>query len=340
MKQVYNWDSALPKESEKFHSKLCEVLHSLPEERKTYRALNKRYIPIFALTVVLLSSITVFAAIQWYDRAADNFGASEKLQQSLTEDGYSSQNIQSVAANGITVTLEQTIQDENLIYILFKVTSNNIELTENNAMGYNIKATNGVDFYTSISSGFVDEYSQPDIGNSRDYEIWIQKNTDYYFKGAELSVDFNALQEYEGKAGPVKDLVKGQWGFSIDLSVNNSVTFDVNKTVSIDGCNIAIHKIKLSPLSYTIYCDGDDVKTLQKVDNIKFDELDITYPLIISAIQYKDGTELQEEDGLMSEGFGEKSEEYIATGKFSKVFDMNHIEAIIFGDKKTRISIK
>ncbi len=339
MKQMYDWENDFPQITNEFHNKICEVLHELPEEERCCRMSKRKYVVAIAIGVMMISTITVYAAVRWNQRALDNFSANDQQQEKLSKDGYSSQIVQSVSDNDITISVEQTIQDENLIYILFKITSDNLQLTENNAMGFNIKATNGPDFYTSMSSGFVDEFLQPDISNSREYEIWIQKNTDYDFTEAELSVDFNALQEYEGKAGPTNDLVKGQWDFSINLSTNNSVTFDVNKTVSIDGCDIAINKIELSPLSYTIYCDGDDVMALQKADNINFDELDITYPLIISAIQYKDATEIQEDDGLMSESFDGEGKEYIATGKFSKVIDMNQIQAIMFGDKKVSLSI-
>ncbi len=339
MKQMYDLENDFPKVTEEFHKKICEVLHDLPEEERYCRMNKKKFVLAIAMGVMMISTITVYAAVRWNQRALDNFSANNQQQEQLAEDGYSSQLVQSVSDNDITISVEQTIQDKNLIYILFKVTSDNLQITENNAMGYNIKATNGPDFYTSMSSGFVDEFLQPDISNSREYEIWIQKKTDYDFTGAKLSINFNALQEYEGKAGPTNDLVKGQWDFSIDLSANNSVTLVVNKTVSVDGCDIAVHKIELSPLSYTIYCDGDDVKALQKADNINFDELDITYPLIISAIQYKDATEIQESGGLMSESFNKESKEYIATGKFSKVIDMNQIQAIMFGDKKVSLSI-
>lgn len=339
MKQVYDWKDAMPKETENFHDRVCEALHSLPEERRNYRVSKKRYLPIIALAVLLISSVTAFAAMKWNDRAADNFGNNKKLQEKLTEEGYSSQNIQSVTDNGITITLEQTIQDENIIYMLFKVTSDDKKLTENNVMSYEMKASNGQDFYTSTSAGFVDELTQPDINNSREYEIWMQKNTAYDFKGAILNCNFNALQQSDGKAGSIKDLVNGQWNFSVDLSVNDSATIDLNKTLSVDGCDIVIHKIKLSPLSYTIYFDGDDVKELQKANNINIDELDITYPLIISGLEYKDATVIREDAGLMSEGINDKSGEYVITGRFSKVIDMTQIQTIILGDK-TSISME
>jgi hypothetical protein len=340
MKQVFNWENVMPEEPETFQHRIYKVLDSLPEEQKEFHISRKKYVPIFVLVIFLLSSITALAALKWNDRAVDNFGADEKMQKSLSDKGYSKQDVQSVNNNGITVTLKQTIQDENFIYMLFNVSSKNKKITEDNAMSYSMEATNGSDFYSSISASFVDKLKDPSISNDREYEIWIQKNAEYNFNHAKLNCNFNALQEYEGKAGPERDLVKGQWNFIIDLSSNTSSTFEMKKAVLIDGCNITIQKIKISPLSYTIYCDGKDVKELQKVKNIKFDELETTYPLIISAIQYKDKISVQEEVALMSEGFDQKNGEYVATGKFSKAIDMNQIQSVLFGDKKTSVSIK
>ncbi len=335
----YDWENALPKETKEFHEKICEVLNALPEEGRIYRMSKKGYVVAALAAIMLFGSISVFAAIKWNERAADNFGADKELQKSLSNEGYSNQDIQTVSDHGITVTLEQTIQDENLIYILFRVASENLELTENNGMGYKIKFSNGMDSYTSISSGFVDEIAQPEIGSSREYEIWIQKNTEYDFEGATLTCDFNALQKYEGKAGAVKDLVTGQWKFNIDLSVNASVEYQINKTVAFDGCDVKIHKIKLSPISYTVYCDGDDIRALQKANNIDFNECDTTYPLIISGIRYKDGTLISEKGALMSEEFSGEGEDFIATGRFTNAIDRNQVLEIIFDNMKDGISI-
>lgn len=340
MSKRYDWENALPEVPPLFHSKVCKALDSLPQEKEIYRLSRKKYIIFVAAAIMLFSSLTVFAALKWNQRAVERFGANEKLQQSLSESGYSDQKIQSVTDNGIMITLEQTIQDENLIYILFRITAEQRELTENSAMDYELSFSNGMDAYVSISSGFSDSFQQPETSRSREYEIWIQKNTDYDFNGASLSCNFSALQEYEEKTESAKDLATGEWNFSIDLSANDSVSYDINRTITLAGCNVKVHGFRLSPLSYSIYCDKEDVQALQKANGINFNELDITYPLIITGIQYTDGTVLPQEVILMSEGFQEDNEEYTAVGRFGDALDMSRIQAIILGDSKETIPIK
>ncbi len=344
MKNIYDWKHALPEETEAFHEKIREVVRSLPEERTGHWAPKKRYLPVLVAAVFILSSATVFAALKWNDQAAHQFGTDEQLQKNLTEEGYSRQDEQSVTDNGITITLEQTVQDENLIYLLFKVTSDNLELTENNGMGYEMKASNGSGFFTSASSGFVNEFEQPELSNSREYEVWITKNRTYDFKEAVLSLSFNTLEGYKGKAGPVEELVKGQWNFDIDLSANASVEIDMDKTVTLEGCDVKIHKIKISPLSYIIYFDNDDVKALQEAKDIHPEVLDITYPLILSGVKYKDATVMQGDAGLMSEGldegFDKESGDFIIIGRFSEAINVDQVQEIVFNDKETGVSIR
>lgn len=340
MSDDIDWKNAMPKETEHFHQKICEVIQSLPEDRSYHRFTSKRLIPVFALTMFLLSSVTVFAAIKWNDRAVDHFTANEKIQHNLSEEGYSRQDLQSVMDNTITVTLKQTIQDENLIYLLFDITTDNIELSENNSLSYDMKVNGSSNFYTSISSGFVDRFTETKVSNSREYEIWIQKNMSYDFSNAVLNCNFNALQEITDKGGTVVDLARGQWDFNINLKVKDSITMDLNKIVSIDGCNVLVRRLKISPLSYTLICSGQDVKALQKANNIDLNKLDSTYPLIISGIKYEDGSIIHQMDGLMSEGFDSKSGDYIAIGRFSNAIDVEQIQSILFGEKKDELFIK
>ncbi len=121
---------------------------------------------------------------------------------------------------------------------------------------------------------------------------------------------------------------------------DQSVQSAADSGITLAGCNVNVRSFRLSPLSYSIYFDGKDVQALQKANGINFNELDITYPLIITGIQYTDGTVLPQEVLLMSEGFQEENGEYTAVGKFGDALDMNQIQAIILGDSTETISIK
>lgn len=340
MKNIYDWKKSYPEETEEFHDKLCNVLNSLPENERSIRIPKKKYAILAAVAVMMLCSVTALASIKWNQRAIDRFGANEEMQEKLSNEGYSEQKGQSISDNGVTITLEQTIQDDNLIYLLFHVSADNMEITEDNAMDYQMNFTNGENPYSSISSSFVDKFKQPEVNSGRDYEIWIQKNPNNDYRDGNLICSFNALQKYEGKAGPTKDLVTGKWSFNIKLSAKDSVEYKLNKTVSINGCDITVRRLILSPISYTLYFDESDVKHLGEIAGINYDELDSFYPLLLSGIRYTDGTEITEENGLMSEQLDDKQEAYIAIGRFSKAIDVGKVQSILLGSSKKEVSIK
>lgn len=335
MGNMYDWEQDFPQVTKGFHGKICSTLEGLPEA-KTVRIQRKRYLVLVAAALMVVSSITVLAAVRWNQRAIDRFGADEQMQEKLSNQGYSAQDIQVVSDNGITIKLEQSIQDDNLIYLLFRVSADNMEITEDNGMGLTLNFSGKGDAYQSISNSFVEKSVS---GNDREYEIWVQKAPDYNYQGATLTCKFDSLKEYQGKAGASKDVVKGEWDFTIDLSANASTEYALDKTIAVEGCDVGISRVQLSPISYTLYCKGSDVELLGDKLGIHFEQLDSFYPLQITGVDYTDGTEIKEEIGIMSEKFDKTAGEYIAVGRFTKTIDMEKVQAILLGERKIEVPV-
>lgn len=76
---------------------------------------------------------------------------------------------------------------------------------------------------------------------------------------------------------------------------------------------------------------------LGEADGINFEEFDSFYPLLVSGINYMDGTGISEENGFMSEEF---HEEYIAVGKFTNAIELDKLKSILLNDNKAEVAIK
>ncbi|OYP43757.1 hypothetical protein CG709_04315, partial [Lachnotalea glycerini] len=139
-------------------------------------------------------------------------------------------------------------------------------------------------------------------------------------------------------AGPGLIPTGGKWIFVFTAESNGVVTRDINQTVTIDGCEIQVTKIVLSPLSYQLYIDAEGVKELEKADDLSLDQLDILTPLIINAIKYKDGTVITEDGNEMQAGFDDGL--YYSKGRFSEVIDIDQIESILLGEKQVEVKVK
>ncbi|PXV90187.1 uncharacterized protein DUF4179 [Lachnotalea glycerini] len=335
-----DWGNAFPKETKEFHNKLINILENLPEEKEDFRMKKKKYIVLVAAIVFLVGSISAYAAIKWNSRVVENFKADETMQTVLNQDKFSNQEEQSITDNNITITLKQTIQDSNFIYLLFNVTGQE-DITEDNCMNLKIQffeenANFDTEQYSSMFWGFVDQFSQTEVTHSREFEVWIQKSDD--FNSKTLDIQFTGFGKSSPKAGPDIITTEGKWNFVINAESNDVVTRDINQTVTIDGCEIQVTKIVLSPLSYQLYIDAEGVKELEKADDLSLDQLDILTPLIINAIKYKDGTVITEDGNEMQAGFDDGL--YYSKGRFSEVIDIDQIESILLGEKQVEVKVK
>lgn len=327
-----DWENAFPPKSEDFHNKLVETLNSLPTNREIAIMRKKRYLICVAAMIALLGTISVYAAVKWNERATQHFKADDNMQQKLEEENYSTQEEQSVTDNGITVTLKQQIQDENLIYLLFHVTGEEL-ITEDNSMKL---AVNDDSKISGMEWGFVDQIEQPEVTNSRDFEIWMQK--DEAFHSDTLSLQFTGYGSSAPKAGPDVIEKEGNWSFTIDTKTNDMKTYDINQTIAIANCELKVSKLEISPLSYRIYMEEDGAKKLAQATGVNLDQLDTLTSLIISGVKYDDDTLISEATQEISAGYQDSS--YVSNGKFSEVIDLSQVKSILLGEDQVEVPVK
>lgn len=295
---------------------------------------------VAAACVFALCSATAYAAMQhWNKRAVLQFAAEEPMQKKLTEENYARVDKQSVTDNGVTITLEQSMQDENLVYLLFNITTGKEKLTTDHSMRMQLEYSNGKDPYLAMSWGFVEETDPSEPDNSRLYEVWLERDPSYDFSDSSINWKFTALEDApEVKAGIGEVLVEGDWSFVIDTSNNNPlVCYEIDKDIVINGCSIHVDELKLSPLSYTLSCKGADVKKLARKEGVNWKELDELVSIHLSGICYEDGSVMEQERyGIMGENWGK---EYVERGKFSTVVDVEKITGFLLGDG-TKVSVR
>lgn len=337
----HDWNSAFPKEPEQFHERVQAVLQNLPEERSSKVMKKKIWGCVAAACALALCSVSTYAAVQhwnWNRHAVEEFNVDEPMQEKLTEENYARVDKQSVTDNGVTITLEQTVQDENLVYLLFNITAEDEELTTDHSMHMQLKYSNGKDPYLGMAWGFVDDLDQPEESNGRLYEVWLERDLSYDFTDSKINWKFTALEGApEVKAGIGKILAEGDWSFEIDTSnTNSAVSYGIDKDIVIGGCSVHVDEIKLSPLSYTLSCNGADVKKLAKKQGVNWKELEGLASIQLSGICYDDGSVIGQEYGVMREHWGKT---YVATGRFTTVVDVEKITGFILGDE-TEIEVR
>lgn len=335
----HDWNNAFPKETKQFHERVQATLENLPEERSSKSMKRQVGGCVAAACVLALCSVTAYAAVQgWNKHVTEEFHVDEQMQDKLTEENYARQDKQSVTDNGITITLEQSIQDENFLYLLFNVEAENEKITADHSMRMQLSYSNGKDPYISSSWGFDGGIDVPEASNSRLFEVWLERDTSYDFSDSTIDWKFTALEGVPDKKAGIGEIVaEGDWSFVIDSSNNNeSVSYKLDKDVEIEGCMVHVDEIKLSPLSYTLCCKGADIKALAKKQGVNWKELEDIASANLTGIRCADGSIIEQEYGLMREQWGK---DYVAMGRFTTVVDVKEISSIILGGE-TEIAIK
>lgn len=285
--------------------------------------MRKKY-PIVIAAVVAALCVTAAAAyvIQWNGKLAEHFHADKQQQSELVSAGAVAPVDQTVTQNGVTVTAVQTLGDKNGVYMLFDVKApEGVTLSENNAFEHIGIKMDGVRC-SNCSGGFIsdtDDNNSPTCAvNERYFELWLNNTERTNWKGKTITLDFTNLQADKGKLDFVT-AVEGQWELSWTLSyMDETKTFEINKAYDMNGHEVLVKSIELSPLSMTLDLGGDGLKQL--VDDSDFNQCGCLCTL---SLTMRDGTALNNVIGPGGENFTGTS--YTRTTSFDKVLDVGQV---------------
>lgn len=335
-----DWKQEFPVVPKGFHNRLENTLAEISIE-KSRRISRKGFAAIMLAAVLALGSITVLAAgyFQWNQKLAEIFEVDKIQQNNLIEKGVTEQKSASVTDNGLTVSLAQTLQDKDYLYILLEVTApQNIKLTGTNLFEtLSIDVSGETDFYTSISGNFMDTNKEPEITNKRYFEYWIKKRTDLNEK--DITLHFKNLQADSGKLD-IHTILEGDWSLTWKMAYQDSTkSFDLNKASNLSGYNVLVKRVEISPLSMTVYFDGEDIKSIEKAEKVSLDKLDTLMPITFRGVKYKDKTAVPIMGGPGGAGFNKATGEYKFSTSFDKVINVDDVEALLFGADNSEIEL-
>ncbi len=323
-----------------FHNRVENALAEISVERN--RRLSKKGLAAIVLAAVLaLGSITALAAgyFQWNQKLAEIFGADKVQQNNLIEKGVTEQAESSVTDNGLTISLVQTLQDMDYFYALLEVTApEDIKLTDTNLFEeWQFDIFGQKDYSYSTGHGFMDVIQEPEITNKRYYEIWIKKSIDFNEKN--FTLHFKNLQADAGKLD-MYTILKGDWTLTWKMSYKDSTeSFDMNKKYNLSGYDVLVKRVEISPLSMTVYFDGEDIKSMEKAEGVDLGKLEPLKPILFKGVKYNDGTVVSIPGGPGGEGFNSATGEYKLSTSFHKVIDTGNLKGLLFGENNSEIEL-
>lgn len=322
-----DWDNVFPEVPQSFHEAVQYTLNERVLGRTGRRKAMKKRFPIVLAAVIAALCATAAAAyvIQWNGKLAELFDADEQQQSQLASAGAVGSVDQTVTESGLTVTALQTLGDRNGVYLLLDVQApKDIALSDTNlfeGMGVDIE---GVGNHVNWSGGFMsnfDKTASPNgADNERYFELWLNNTEQEDWNGKTIALDFKNLQADRSKLD-MYTVVEGEWKLSWTLSYTDQMqTFDLNKTYTVNGQEVSVESVELSPLSMTLTLGGGGLKTL--IDDSDLDECGC---LCTVALTMRDGTTV-DMNGPGSENYTDTS--YTRTNPFEKVLDAEQVTGL------------
>lgn len=304
-----------------------EILNQTTRRNQKHAFGKKRVIAVAMAAVLCMGSVAVAAneVTGFWNNIVGRFlevGEQEKTE--LMEKGYVDtvdEEKLSVTAEGITVSLLQTVADKNGMYIYLNVKSDKIKLDEN--MFFNIsnvrlegkgrieKSVSGINLI-SENEGVVELYATADI-----------EDDGLDIEGKKIEVELSDLQNIEIQNDEIyyRTLTNSTWKLSWNgKNCADSKIIPLNDSIILDNVTIKLKKMEVTPLSIKIEYNAPEWDTMEGPDL-----LDIPFTIVM-----KDGSRFK----LLEDGSGGKGAEQNGTCiviEFEKVLDIYNIDHVIVG---------
>lgn len=301
--------------------KINQSIKSEDAHDKRKKFSRKKIIAVILAATLMISTLSFAADYFSFDvRLANLLSIDENSHDLVNKSGMNIN--KSVGSKGIKIKATQAIGDKNCVYILFEVTLDDKLSKENEYFFENVdyQVYSKKFGYTGCTGSF--EMLDSDKNNNTvqflccmEYEDINNRDLKFVFE------DFGYYKDGNYKYEDFVKLIDGTWTLKFKLDYKNtSKMYVINKNYRVEGRNIRVKTIEISPLSARIKINGK-------------------YQEFISKVTMKDGTVYEGDEFFINNSasystigrdlFG-RSESY--TG-FSKVLNVNDIKSITINDE-------
>ena len=331
-----DWNNVFEEVPQSFHETVQRTLDTQIFNKNKGKKVMKKKFPIVLAAVIAALGVTAAIAaytVQWDDKLAERCGGNEQQQKQLAENGAVADPGQRVTENDVTISAVQTLGDKHGVYILFRVKAPDGVVLPKDESGISAYVQiEGVDnhpndkMYDGEHIGWFSQWADSEGGaasadyskapNERAFELWLNNDSGMDLNGKTIQVNFDGFHGVNRETGEnVK--VKGSWKLSWALSYMDQMEeVDLNQTYTVNGQEITVKSVQISPLSMTLKLSGNGLERL-----ISDSDLNEAGGLCSVSLIKKDGTTLYE--GPSGERCADDT--YTQDIRFGHVQDMGEI---------------
>lgn len=314
---------------------------------------------VAAACVLLVSSITVTAAVsKWTPDFMQRFLIPEELKEKMEEEGVNYTPLETIEHEGMSVSLEQCMTDNEYFYCLFKVIlPEGVENGEfENVMTEGYKPEDSVEsygthcyevteedsenniFYYTISGRHSTLITQDEGENAEKTTKILDKScvTEEDYKTGHMTFRFENFGVYD-KNNEFQPLVKGIWEFQwAEKEIEDKKEYSINRKVGkgyYERSNAILKTVTVSPIVINL--------TYELPDCPEDKESFMYYPATPTEVELTDGTKVELTE--IYSGFEDYSDKENKNLKYAyalyPVRDTEEIVAVYFG-KNERVELE
>lgn len=349
-----------------------QIFEKWSKEEKTMKQKRKLHFQSYAakvaavLVLVALTAGTVTVGAiylhKWSKSLGEGLISSKEKQKQLEEGGYADFKEITKTVNGVTISLEQSLADDNLGYIAFKVKglenkegmipqfSNTVVQVEGTEPDWSGKFYNNIVVNKggsiSYSDGSKVEYDANDTAKGRymdkdgnlEYTVMIRMNDSLEEKfvpsknkliGKKIHMELSDLS-YGNEKGEIQTVKKGTWVFDWTLK-GKAESVEKQADQKVGSSAVTITNVKMTPLSVSITGKLDMNRYKEAKDGM-WDKDNATLPAFYG-VKYRNGTIVY--IGTMDSwqrGFDEDGLYHEFTGISSDIIDVGEVVSLIYID--------
>lgn len=340
-----------PEVPEKVHAVVMNTLENLDKEEAligekggNVMKIKKRKIVCAAAVLAAMFGTTVAAAelFQWNEKAVESFNnPPQEIQNEMAANHVAEEQTDTATDQGITVSAVQTIQDENRVYILLNVESQDALIDTNSGFDiWNVK-TSGADAFWNLGASFAEGTSVNEKSNQGYYEINALKNTDREWNEDSIELELGGFTYYtyeEDAAGVgVAHVVDGSWKLTIPLGEQTQALTQVyqpEQQVMISGYPVTVKEAKISPISAVLSFDLEEEKAM--IEQVYPGQQDVfVYELQLRGFVYENGEKVACGNNGMSEYWDQEAGYDVHQIALSTVISPEKVTAVLLGTAET-----
>lgn len=305
------------------------------EERRTARISLRigRLLSIAAVVaLILVLGVTAYAIYAHWSRGMEQLLPATEAEKEMAEQSGLSDSSQTVraAANGVTISVEQTVIDGDTAHIALKIEGFKLPEGKYPAIGTNWSLTFDGERAPNMSGGFVEQrdsngnliFTAPD--GSLEYDFTAKAGGKWEsFEGKEIRVYLESLGS--GDKGQVQPLVEGPWEL-IWTPSSNSECLAVKPDAMIGDTGINLISAEIGPVSAKVTLQlpalWEGYKTLEH------------YDLQLAGVRLQDGSVLTNIFGPPTqEGYADIDSLFLALDYSShQILQPEQVDALIFAN--------